>query len=268
MTRRITRTLAALAAFAALAALGGCAMFAGKEDPRTWTVEQHYRNAKAELDAGNYAGAIKAYEALESKFPFGRYAQQANLDIAYANYMDNETAAAVAAADKFMKLYPNHPNVDYALYIKGLAYFKPDLGIFGELLNLDAAERDPKSLRESFEVFKDLVVRFPDSIYADDSRKRMAYLVNALAKADVVVARYYLARGAYVAAVNRAENVMKRYPQAPANEDALVVAVQAYEAMGQKDLANNLRRVLKLNFPNNVMVAAPGSKSSPWWKLW
>ena len=266
----MTRSPLILAAQAALLALAlaGCGMFGEKIDPKNWTVEMHYKNAKAELESGNYAGAVKAYEALEAKFPFGRYAQQANLDIAYANYMDNETAASVAAADKFMKLYPNHPNVDYALYIKALAYFKPDLGIFGDLLNLDAAERDPKSLRESFEVFKDLIIRFPDSIYADDSRKRMAYLVNALAKSDVSVARYYYARGAYVAAVNRAENVMKRYPQAPANEDALVVTIQAYEAMGQKTLADNVRRVLQKNFPSNVMVAAPGSNKTPWWKLW
>ena len=167
-----------------------------------------------------------------------------------------------------MKLHPNHPNVDYALYIKGLAFFKPDLGIFGEMLNLDPSERDPKALRESFEVFKDLIVRFPDSKYAGDSRSRMAYLVNSLAKHDVAVAKYYYNRGAYLAAVNRAENVMQRYPQAPANEDALVVAVRAYEQMGQKDLANASRRVLEKNFPQNNMIAKGGSGQAPWWKLW
>ena len=103
---------------------------------KNWTVEQFYKNAKEELDSGNYAGAVKAYEALEAKYPFGRYAQQAQLDIAYARYKEGETAECVAAADRFIKLHPNHANVDYALYIKGLAYFKPDLGLFGELLNL------------------------------------------------------------------------------------------------------------------------------------
>ena len=154
------------------------------------------------------------------------------------------------------------------MYIKGLAHFKPDLGIFGDLLNLDPSERDPKALRESFEVFKDLVLRFPESKYADDSRKRMAYLVNSLAKHDVAVARYYYNRGAYLAAVNRAENVMQRYPQAPANEEALVVTVQAYEQMGMKDLASDARRVLEKNFPNNEMVAKGGSGLKSWWKLW
>lgn len=243
-------------------------MFGGsKDDPKNWSVEQHYASAKSELDAGNWNAAVKSYEQLEAKFPFGRYAQQAQLDTAYAYYKDNETAQAVTAADRFLKLHPNHLNLDYALYIKGLAYFKPDLGIFGELLNLDAAERDPKALRESFEVFKDLVVRFPESIYVNDARSRMAYLVNALAKHDVAVARYYYNRGAYLAAVNRAQNVMQRYPQAPANEDALAVASLAYEKMNQPELAKDTRRVLAKNFPKNELVDSSGV-NRPWWKLW
>jgi outer membrane protein assembly factor BamD len=249
--------------------LAGCGIFGDKaDDSKNWTVEQHYKNAKSELDSGNWAAAVKAYESLEAKYPFGRYAQQAQLDIAYAHYKENETAEAVASADRFIKLHPNHPNVDYALYIKGLAYFKPDLGVFGDLLNLDPSERDPKALRESFEVFKDLVVRFPESIYVTDARSRMAYLVNALAKHDVAVAKYYFNRGAYLAAVNRAENVMQRYPQAPANEEALVVTVQAYEKMGMKDLANASRRVLQKNFPKNQMVDTSGPSGKAWWKLW
>jgi len=249
--------------------LAGCGIFGDKADQqKNWTVEQFYKNAKEDLDSGNYSGAIKGFEALEAKYPFGRYAQQAQLDIAYAHYKEGDTAECAASADRFMKLHPNHANVDYALYIKGLAYFKPDLGLFGELLNLDPSERDPKALRDSFEVFKDLVVRFPDSKYADDSRVRMAFLVNALAKHDVAVAKYYYNRGAYLAAVNRAENVMQRYPQAPANEEALVVTIQAYEQMGQKDLASSTRRVLQKNFPRNNMVANGGDGHTPWWKLW
>lgn len=268
MIKSMTRTLVAAVAIA-MSLIAGCGWFGEKlDDQRNWTVEQHYRNARAELDSGNYGGAVKAYEALEAKFPFGRYAQQAQLDIAYARYKENETAEAVAAADRFMKLHPNHPAYDYALYIKALAYFKPDLGLFGELLDLDPSERDPKALRESFEVFKDLVVRFPDSRYAEDSRARMSYLVNSLAKHDVAVARYYYNRGAYLAAVNRAGNVPQRYPQAPANEEALVITVLAYEKMGEKQLADDTRRVLLKNFPRNVMVAVQGSERKAWWKLW
>ena len=261
--------LAALTLVLASTLLTGCGLFGDKLDPKkNWTVEEFYKNAREELDSGNYAGAVKAYEALEAKYPFGRYAQQAQLDIAYAYYKEGETAQSVSAADRFLKLHPNHLNADYALYIKALAYFKPDLGIFGEFLNLDPSERDPKALRESFEVFKELVTRFPDSRYTDDSRARMAFLVNALAKHDVAVARYYLARGAYLAAANRAQNVFQRYPQAPATEDALVISVQAYDAMGMPELAGSSRRVLEKNFPKNNMVAKSSTGGKAWWKLW
>jgi outer membrane protein assembly factor BamD len=252
----------------ALAAAGGCGLFGDKtEGQKNWSVEEFYKNAKSDLDSGNYAGAVKLYEALEARYPFGRYAQQAQLDIAYAYYKQGETAQAVAAAERFAKLHPNHPYLDYALYLKALAYFKPDLGIFGDLLNLDSADRDPKALRESFEAFKDLVVRFPESRYADDSRARMSYLVNNLAKHDLGVARYYLNRGAPVAAAARAQNIVQRYPQAPANEEALIVAIEAYEMMGMKELADSSRRVLEKNFPNNRTVVKPGGGKA-WWKLW
>ena len=261
--------LAALSLSLASTLLAGCGFFGDKLDAKkNWTVEEFYKNAREELDSGNYGGAVKAYEALEAKYPFGRYAQQSQLDIAYAYYKDSETAQAVSAADRFLKLHPNHIAADYALYIKGLAYFKPDLGLFGELLNLDPAERDPKALRESFEVFKELVTRFPDSKYGDDSRSRMSFLVNALAKHDVAVARYYLSRGIYLAAANRAQNVFQRYPQAPANEDALVISIQAYEQMGLPELANSSRRVLEKNFPKNDMVGKAPGVTKAWWKLW
>lgn len=260
------RSLAALI-FATLL-LSGCGIFGSKLDPqKNWTVEQYYENAKADLDSGNYPAAVKLYESLEARYPFGRYAQQAQLDTAYAQYKDNNTAEAVAACDRFIKLHPNHPNLDYALYLKALSYFKPDLGVFGDLLNLDPADRDPKALRESFEVFKDLVVRFPDSTYAPDSRNRMAYLVNSLAKHDVTVARYYFNRGGYLAAVNRSQNVLQRYPQAPATEEALVISIESYKKMGMPDLAESSKRVLEKNFPKNSMVASDRA-DTPWWKLW
>jgi outer membrane protein assembly factor BamD len=271
MTRQTTRFFRApalLAAFfLATALLSGCGMFADRtKEQRNWTVEEFYKNAKAELDSGNYQGAVKLYEALEARYPFGRYAQQAQLDIAYAYYKEGDTAQATAATDRFMKLHPNHQALDYALYLKALAYFKPDLGLFGELLNLDPSERDPKALRESFDAFKDLVVRFPDSRYSEDARARMSYLVNALAKHDVAVARYYLNRGAYLAASTRAQNVLQRYPQAPATQDALVISIAAYERMNLPELAAGSRRVLEKNFPNDRTVMK--SADQPWWKLW
>jgi outer membrane protein assembly factor BamD len=268
MTRplsRFTRSLLVAAATATVLALSGCGSFGDKlSNQRNWTVEQFYKNARDEMDGGNYAGAIKLYEALEARYPFGRYTQQAQLDIAYSYYKDNETAQAVSACDRFMKLHPNHPAVDYALYLKGLAYFKPDLGIFGAVLNLDAAERDPKALRDSFDVFKELVTRFPDSVYSDDARGRMIYLVNTLAKHDLSVARYYYNRGAYLAAVNRAQNVITRYPQAPVAQDALEISVDAYKKMGMPQMADASQRVLQKNFPNAGKVEEKRS----WWKFW
>ncbi|MEI6738120.1 MAG: outer membrane protein assembly factor BamD [Pseudomonadota bacterium] len=255
-------------------ALAGCSMFSGlfgdkTGNPKNWTVEQFYENAKTELDSGNNQGAIKLYEQLEARYPFGRYTQQAQLDIAYANYKDNETAQAISACDRFIKLHPNHANLDYAFYLKGLAYFKPDLGLFGQVLNLDQAERDPKTLRDSFDVFKELINRFPDSIYADDTRGRMVYLVNTLAKHDLSVARYYFYRGGYLAAVNRAQTVITRYPQAPVAEEALVITVESYDKMGMKELADASRRVLEKNFPKNSLVyKGPANSGKPWWKVW
>lgn len=250
-------------------ALSACGWFGDKLDTqRNWTVEQFYSNAKAELDGGNFQGAIKLYELLEARYPFGRYTQQAQLDIAYAYYKDNETAQAVSAADRFMKLHPNHPNIDYALYLKGLAYFKPDLGLFGQLLNLNPAERDPKALRDSFDVFKELITRFPDSVYADDTRGRMIYLVNTLAQHDLAVARYYFSRGGYLAAANRAQNVLTRYSQAPLAEEALVIAVESYDKMGMKELADASRRVLEKNYPQNPLVSKTPGAGKAWWKIW
>jgi len=249
--------------------LAGCGLFGDTHDQqKNWSVEQFYKAAKTDLDNGNYLGAIKLYESLEAKFPFGRYAQQAQLDIAYANYKEGETAQAVAACERFIKLHPNHANLDYALYLKALSFYKLDQGILSWLLAQDLSERDPKALRESFDAFKELAERFPESRYAEDSRARMAYLINTLAKAEVNVATYYFNRGAFLAAANRAQTTLTRYPQAPANEDALLMMIQAYEKMGMKDLAADTRRVLDKNFPGNPLAAAAQRKSDKaWWKL-
>ena len=251
-------------------ALAGCGIFGDKVDAqKNWTAEQFYRAAKDEFDSGNYPAAIKLFESLEAKFPFGRYAQQAQIDVAYSYYKDGDTAQAIAACDRFMKLHPNHPNLDYALYLKALAYFKLDRGFLGAWVEQDISERDPKALRESFDVFKVLVERFPDSIYAEDSRARMAYLVNSLARHEVNVANYYFNRGAYLAAVNRAQSTLQRYPQAPANEDALVMMIRSYEKMGMNDLAADAQRVLDKNFPRNrLSQSGSGQSGKSWWKFW
>ena len=232
-------------------ALAACS-FLDKQDPNaTMTADKLYAEAKDALDGGQYDLAIKRYEALEARFPYGRYSQQGQLEIAYAYYKQNEQTSAVAAAERFIKLHPNHPNVDYAYYLKGLAYFNEDLGMLGRIAKQDRTERDPKSARESFDAFKDLAQRFPESKYTPDAFARMKYLVNALASHEVHVARWYVKRGAYVAAVNRAQFALKNYPEAPAQEEALLIMIKSYDALGMKDLADDTERILKKNFPDS-----------------
>ena len=202
----MTRSVTALAALLLAVALSGCSFFASKLDPKKdWQAADYYQAAKEQFDSQNWDASIKLYEALEAKFPFGRFAQQAQIEVAYAYYKQNETAQAITALEKFVKLHPNHPNVDYALYLKALCNFKEDLGPFSRLVTQDLADRDPKAARESFDAFKDLAARFPDSKYTPDAIARMNYLVNSLASHEVHVARYYMKRGAYVAAANRAQ---------------------------------------------------------------
>ena len=221
-----------------------------KQDPATaMSADKLYAEAKDALDGGQYDLAIKRYETLEARFPYGRYSQQGQLEIAYAYYKQNEQTSAVAAAERFIKLHPNHPNVDYAYYLKGLAYFSEDLGVLGRIANQDRTERDPKSARESFDAFKDLAQRYPESKYTPDALARMKYLVNALASHEVHVARWYIRRGAYVAAANRAQYALKNYPEAPAQQEALKIMIQAYDALGMKDLRDDAQRVLRKNFP-------------------
>jgi len=234
--------------------LAACS-FIDKHDPTSgYSAEKLYREAKEALDGGQYDLAIKRYETLESRFPYGRYSQQGQLEIAYAYYKQSEQASAVAATERFMKLHPNHPNVDYAYYLKGLVYFNEDLGLMGKISRQDRTERDPKAARESFDAFKDLVQRYPESKYTPDALARMKYLVNALASHEVHVARYYMKRGAYVAASNRAQYALRNYPQAPAQEDALLIMIQAYEVLGMHELRNDAERILRKNFPDSAQL--------------
>ncbi|MEO8303744.1 MAG: outer membrane protein assembly factor BamD [Betaproteobacteria bacterium] len=248
-------------------AIGGCSLFPDVKDPYAGlTAEALYKQAKDALFEGNYTKAIKLYETLEARFPYGRFAQQAILEGAYANYRANETAAAIAACDRFIRTYPNHPYVDYAYYLKGLVHFREDQGLMGYVYELDLSEREPKGMRESFLAFKELVTRFPDSRYAQDSRERMRYLTNSLALYDVKVARYYYNRGAYVAAINRAQGSLVSFPRTPANEDALEVLIKSYDKLGLIQLRDDSQQILKLTFPQSAYLA--GVPPKPWWRLW
>lgn len=264
----MTRSVTALAALILAVALAGCGLL--KEDEhKDWTAEQFYKAAKEQLDQHNWESASKLYEQLESRYPYGRFAQQAQIEIAYAYYKQGETAQAISAAEKFVKLHPNHPNVDYALYIKALSNYKEDQGLLGRWIKQDLAERDPKAARESFEGFKELVTRFPDSRYTADSQRRMAYLVEALARHEVQVARYYMARGAYLAAANRAQEAIIHFPNSTTRRDALEVMVEAYDRMGLKDLRDDTKKVLAQNYPGDALSTQGKNRSGgSWWQFW
>jgi outer membrane protein assembly factor BamD len=233
-----------------------------------WSAQRLYSEAKTAMNEGSWATAVKYFEKLEARYPFGRFAQQAQLEIAYAYYRDNEPASAVAACDRFIKLHPNHPNVDYAYYLKGVVNFYEDQNILTQFAAQDPTERDPQSARDSFAAFKELATRYPDSKYTPDALARMKYLVNALASHEVHVAQWYMKRGAYVAAANRASYAVKTYPEAPATEDALALMVRAYGQMGLDDLRDDTLRVLKANFPNSPWLKGDVVRSDPWWRLW
>ncbi len=239
-----------------------------QDETKNWSAQKLYTSAKEEMNDSNYEKAIKYFETLEARYPYGRYSQQAQLEIAYAYYKSSEPVSAIAAADRFIKLHPNHPNVDYAYYLKGLVNFNEDKGMFAVLSDQDMTQRDPKAAREAFESFKELVTRFPDSKYTPDAAARMKYLVNALAYHDVHVARYYIKRGAYVAAANRAQSVVKNFPQSPAQEEALAVMVKAYDALGLKELRDDAHRILKLNFPKSQYLTGYTPETKDWWKFW
>jgi outer membrane protein assembly factor BamD len=263
-----------LAAFLAvlslmLVGLAGCGGLNVEDETAGWSAQRLYGEAKDAMGSREWQKAIKYFEKLEARYPYGRFAQQAQLEVAYAYWRDGERASAIAAADRFIKLYPNHENVAYAWYLKGLINFNELTGVLSWLTTPDMSDRDPKASREAFNAFREVVMRFPDSRYAPDAAARMRYLVNALAANEVHVARYYMKRGAYVAAANRAQYAVQHYPQAPAVEEAMAILVRAYDSLGMKDLSDDAQRVLMKNFPETGQLKPGGQrKSIPWWRIW
>jgi outer membrane protein assembly factor BamD len=228
--------------------LSACAWLDSQKDPtKGWSANKLYSEAAQELDAGSYKTAIEYYEKLEARYPFGRYAMQAQLDVAYAHYKADEPEAAIAAADRFIKLNPQNPYVDYAYYLKGIVNYNRSVGFLDRYIPTDPSQRDPGSALDAFHDFDELVRLFPDSKYAPDARQRMIYLRNNLAKNEVHVARYYMKRQAYVAAANRCTYVVERFQRTSAVEDALEVMIEAYKKLGEDKLAADAERVLVLN---------------------
>jgi len=253
--------------FAAL--LGACSSKPTADRTETWSPNRIYSEAKDEANSGAYDKAIPLFEKLEGRAAGTPLAQQAQIEKAYAHYKANEPAQALATLDRFMKLHPASPGMDYALYLQGIINFNDNLGLFGFIAKQDLSERDQNAAKESFESFKQLVTRFPDSRYTPDARARMTYIVNSLAQYEVHVARYYYSRNAYVAAINRAQTAITDYQNVPAQEEALYVMMLSYDALGMAQLRDDTKRVLEKNYPTSEYLARGfKAKDSPWWKLW
>jgi len=234
--------------FALVVTLSSCAWLKDQEDvTKNWSVSKLYTEAAQELDAGNYKKAAEYYEKLEARYPFGRYAMQSQLDVAYAYYKAEEPEQAIAAADRFIKIYPQNPYVDYAYYLKGIVNYNRSVGFLDRYIPTDPSQRDPGSALDAFQDFSELVRLFPDSKYTPDARQRMVYLRNNLAKNEVNIARYYMKRQAYVAAANRCSYVIERFQRTSAVKDALEILIDAYKGLGEDKLAADAERVLALN---------------------
>lgn len=247
-----------------LAWLTGCAT-TESDWTAGWTPEKLYAEARDEMDNKAYEKAIKLYEKLEGRAAGTQLAQQAQLEKAYAYFKNGEPVLAVSTLDRFIKVNPVSPAMDYALYLKGIVNFNDDLGLLSFIAKQDLAERDQKAAKESFEAFRELVTRFPESRYSEDARMRMRFTVNTLAQSEVKVARYYLKRGAHVAAINRAQAVLQDYQDVPAAEDALKILIECYDALGLTQQRDDTRRVLLATFPPQNSAA---TVKKPWWKPW
>lgn len=226
----------------------------GVDEYAGWNVGQFRSEAQKAMDSGSYEKAVKLYEALESRYPFSETSAQTQLDVAYAYYKNDDAESAIAAAERFIKLNPRNPYVDYAYYLKGLVNYNRDIGFIDRYLPTDTSQRDPGSAREAYNNFDELIRRFPKSRYVADARLRMIALKNNLAMHEVHVARYYLKRGAYVAAVNRATEVLENYQRTPAVPYALQAMREAYEKLGMKTLASDTERVYRQNYPKGPPV--------------
>lgn len=235
--------------------LPGCAASPDEEDPtKGMDVKEIYEEASSSLKKGNYENAITMYERLEARFPYGQYAERAQIEIAFAYYKDGEPESAILAADRFIKLHPNHKNVDYAYYLRGLASYDLSESFLQGLFDVDPSQHDPKAARRAFEYFAELIKKYPKSHYSKDALERMALIRNNLAQYEVHVANFYMRRGAYLAAANRCKYVVENYQRTPAVADALALMVEAYEKMGMTDLAKDTRRILEMNYPDHASL--------------
>ena len=220
--------------------------------------QQLYFEAQRHLENENFDLAIRTLQLLESRYPFGRYAEQAQLEIVYAHYGAYDFEASIESADRFIRLHPQHPSVDYAYYMKGLAAYDIEGDFFSKILPSDDTKRDVSHIKESFAEFAQLLARYPNSPYAADARARMVHLRNMIARHEIHIANYYFRRGAYMAALNRGRYVVEHMQQTPSVADGLAIMAQAYLLLGLEDLADDSVAVLRLNYPEHPMLDESG----------
>jgi len=229
-----------------------------EEDSAGLTEKDFYERIQSSLNASNWTVAISNLQLLESQFPFGKYAEQGQLELIYAQYKSGDYESSIASADRFIRLHPQHPNVDYAFYVKGLSEISQTGGFFDSFLPTDSSMRDIGEARGAFTTLTELLSRFPESPYATDARKRLVSLRNRLARAEIHVANYYFTRGAYLASANRGRFVVENFQQSPAVPDGLAVMAQAYYLLGMKELADNSVEVLVANYPEHPSLDSNG----------
>lgn len=267
----LTRAFAVTLVSVGLLATAGCGSF-GKERRQEKlardSAERVYSDAQQDLRAGNYPSAIQRYEWLEARYPFSEQARQGQLDLMYAYYKSGAGDSAVDQAEEFIRENPTHPRVDYAYYIRGLVYFESGANWVERRFNVDMAKRPPSEARKSFQAFQTLVMQYPRSPYAADARQRMVYLRNRLAGYEAAVARYYLRRGAYVGAANRARGILENYDGSTATTEALRILEEAYRGLGLDDLATRTAEVRKANALPDEAGKSTGRKRDSWWRFW
>jgi outer membrane protein assembly factor BamD len=250
------------------ALLAGCSS-SDYDETVDWTPEHIYAEAKDNLNNKIYDKAIGLYEKLEGRAAGTVLSQQAQLDKAYAQLKSGEATSAIATLNRFIKINPASPAIDYAIYLKGVANFNDDLGFLSSFIQEDLSERDQKAAKESFESFKELVTRFPNSSYAEDAKMRMRYIVNVLAQSEVNVAQFYYKKGAYIAAINRAQAAINEYRGVPAIREALIILRDSYDHLHLSELREDTQRILMQSFPNNYdQPLGENAKIKPWWKPW
>lgn len=234
-------------------------------DKKQQPASEMYESANRAMKQGQWQKAADRYNDLIARYPFGHYTAQAQLELAYAQYKNDQPEFAIMAANRFIKTYPTHPNVDYAYYIKGLVNYDRDTGLFDSLVPHSVRERDQHNARQAFLDFSELVEKYPHSKYADDARERMEYLRDNLALYELGIAEFYLERKAYVAAINRAEYVVETYQQTPSVSEALVVMIKGYRALGLEQLEADVTRVLVLNFPDHPFLQTEKREDEGFW---